>query len=50
MENMNSTIVQAAQELIKNARALREKIGTESVVWYRHYLIAVFPNIFPIFL
>lgn len=48
MENMNSTIVQAARELIKNAPALREKQGIERVARYRHYLISVFPNIFPI--
>lgn len=40
--------VQAARELIKNAPALREKLGIERVARYRHYLIAVFPNIFPI--
>lgn len=37
--------VQAARELIKNAPALREKLGIERVARYRHYLIAVFPNI-----
>lgn len=39
---------QAARELIKNAPALREKLGIERVARYRHYLIAVFPNIFSI--
>lgn len=37
--------VQAARELIKNAPALRGKLGIERVARYRHYLIAVFPNI-----